>query len=246
MPLFLVALLNLFYCCYFPLLSILYELCAGVPLLIYWSLRGIPLGAAARRHNELYGRWVVRGSWPILRITVRGMERIPLDRPVVMVANHRSFADIFFCAFVPLHNFVVMVRSWPFRIPVLGRFMRLARYVDLERTPMAEVLDRLAPEYLAEGTSFLFFPEGHRSRDGRLQVFRSGAFRLAARYNLPVAPLCLQGTERLTRPPWPLLRPAHITIEALPLVDPSTLPEENRAMKLKRAVEDLYRAHLGE
>jgi len=238
--------LNLFYFCYLPILSILFELFVGLPLLGCMLARGAALDEAVRRQNQLYGRVVARGLWPLLRIRLSGRENVPRGRACVLVANHRSFADIFICSLAPVNRSMVMVRSWPFRLPLFGWFMRLGRYVDIERTPMSELLEDRAPPLVARGTAFLFFPEGHRSRDGRLQRFRSGAFRLAARHSLPVVPLIIQGSEGIAHRRWPLLQPARVTIRILPPVEPAALPEENRMMKLKRAVEDVYRTHLGE
>lgn len=244
---FLLPWLNLFYFCYLPILSVLFEACFGLPMLAYFCLvRGTTLAEAARRHNQIYGWVVVWGLWPLWRVRVTGKENAPRVRACVIVANHRSFADIFMCSVVPITRPMVMVRSWPFRLPVLGWFMRLARYIDLERMPMTELLEQCAPPLIRRETAFLFFPEGHRSRDGRLQRFRSGAFRLAAAHGLPVLPVVIRGSEQIAHARWPLLQPARVTIDILPLIETAALPGENRMMKLKRAVEEVYRAHLGE
>jgi 1-acyl-sn-glycerol-3-phosphate acyltransferase len=124
--------------------------------------------------------------------------------------------------------------------------MRMANYIDIERTHLDRPLGGLGGGLVARGCSFLFFPEGHRSRNGRLQRFRSGAFWVAAEYGLPIVPICLSGTERITAGRWPLLHPALVTMEALAPVQPSSFPPDNRALLMKREVENVFRKYFGE
>jgi 1-acyl-sn-glycerol-3-phosphate acyltransferase len=68
----------------------------------------------------------------------------------------------------------------------------------------------------------LIFPEGTRSRDGEIQPFKDGAFRLAIEKNCPVIPLVLDGTGR-TLPPrgWHIDRSADCSLSVLPAIDPA-------------------------
>lgn len=204
------------------------------------------LDNAMRCSNRLFGSLLVRISWPLIRIKCEGKENITSNLPCVVIVNHRSTADIFLSAFFTPGNTVVFVRSWPFKLWLIGWFMRRAGYIDVEKMNPNTFFKEEGRELFNRGVSFLFFPEGHRSRDGRLQPFRSGAFMTAVEFNLPVVPVCMTGTEKFLPMNDHLIRPAGINIDILPAVHPSSFPEEKRALKLKKHVESLVREHLHE
>jgi len=237
--------LNVVYVPYLLIVALSFGLFASMPALAWNWARGGRLGDTMRLNNQRFGAFILRMSGGLLRIRRRGLENMRGPGPCVIVVNHRSFADIFFCGLIPKSQIVVFVRSWPFRLWPLGWFMRAAEYVDLEREPLERWLERRGRELCARGVSFLFFPEGHRSRDGRLQRFRAGAFIVADALNLPLAPVCLSGTEAITRGGG-LIHPARITLEVLPAVQPDTLPAEGRALALRKEVERIYREYYHE
>ena len=237
---------RLFYLPYAIFFGLLYPFVFLPFLLIYRHLRRRgTIADSMRIHNQLYGRFMLAISRPFIRTEIHGCELVPSKGPCVIICNHRSSLDIFFCSVLPLFNINVSVRTWPFRIFLVGRFMRMAEYIDIESLSIEEVL-ATSRNLARAGVSFLFFPEGHRSRDGRLQRFRSGAFRVAAENDLPIVPVCLTETEKLlpfgTRLPFP----AKIRIEVLSPVFPSSLPYEKRALRLRRDIENRFREHLGE
>lgn len=124
--------------------------------------------------------------------------------------------------------------------------MRRAGYIDAEKMSPDNFFEGKGRELYEQGAAFLFFPEGHRSRDGRLHPFRSGAFLTAVEFNMPVVPVCMTGTEKFLSMNDPVIRPARINIDILPAVHPSSFPEERRAVKLKKYVESLVRERLNE
>jgi len=230
---------------YLFLFSILFE------FFIYWYLGFLGLGRRMkfddlmRIHNQLYGRFIIRILWPVVKLEKSGEENLPCCGPCMLVANHRSFCDIIFSAFIPIKNVVVFIRSWPFRLRIFGWYMRKAKYMDIESTTFPEALEKVHG-FFKRNLSFLFFPEGHRSPDGKLQPFHSGAFILAARFNMPVVPVCMKGTEKITLKKAPFIRPAKVHIHFLPPIHPSSFDEENRAYKLKKKAEQAFREYLGE
>jgi len=143
------TLLNLVYVSYLVIISIVYELISlfYVPWYVL-SGRG-QWDDAFRVHNWAYGRFVVKASWPYLRIRVHGAQNIPVKPPYVFVFNHRSFLDIFFSAMVPVGNQLVIVRSWVFGLKIFGWAMHLAKYLNIDKTTVEEcvlpVLSRGSP-----------------------------------------------------------------------------------------------------
>lgn len=215
-----------------------------VPMLLI--LKKGRLDDAIRLSNYLYGAFLIRMSWPVIRLSRSGKENLPKSASSVIVVNHRSTADMFFGPFFTTGNTTVFVRSWPFRLWGFGWFMRRAKYIDVEKMDMPRFIEGPGRDLCRCGVSFLVYPEGHRSRTGRLQPFQSGAFVMAAGLNIPVVPVCMTGTEVFLSMKDPIIRPTKVEIRILPPIEPSSFPEERRAIKLKKHVEDLIRVNLNE
>jgi 1-acyl-sn-glycerol-3-phosphate acyltransferase len=217
------------------------------PLLAAWTLVGIlifPVGfliwKVATRWSSgrimrcfvwIYGRgWMVLVS-PFVRFRREGFRGEKIRGPAILVVNHLSFFDTYCMAILPFSDVTFAVRSWPFRMFWYAGFMRLAGYLDVESMNWEENL--AASRRVLEKDGFLlFFPEGHRSRDGRLQRFYSGAFRLSRELDCPVIPLCLTGTDRLLPPGRLWLRPARITLRVLPPVKPTAFANHGEMRRL--------------
>lgn len=185
------------------------------PLVVGVALAaGLSRGQATRWFIWFYGRgWLVL-VWPFLRLTREGFSPGVGAAPCVLVVNHLSFFDTFFMGALPFYDVTFAVRSWPFKMLWFTPFMRLAGYLDVEGAGGEETLEACR-RILGLGGRVLFFPEGHRSRDGRLQRFHTGAFRIAAEAGVPVVPLCLTGTGRFLPPGRWWVAPSRVRLRAL-------------------------------
>ena len=192
---------------------------------------------AVRWFIWMYARCWAAGLRVFQPVQVTGMEQI-LPGPCIFVANHQSFFDPYCFGFLPEHNLVFTVRSWPFRIPFYGVFMYMAGYLNTETLGGEQFLQR-GVETLHSGAHVAVFAEGTRSRDGALKRFRAGAFELAARSGAPIVPLCINGTGAMLRPGSCLLRSAPIQITLLPPVWPSADVDDIAAVgELRRTVKE--------
>lgn len=134
---------------------------------------------------------------PLWRVQIEG--DLPEDprRPYVVVANHQSLVDIPVLCRLPWEMKWV-AKAELFRVPVVGWMLKLAHDIPvkrLDRGSRARALRR-AVAMLEQRCSVMFFPEGTRSPDGRVQRFTMGAFRLAIDAGVPVLPIAIDGTQR--------------------------------------------------
>jgi len=134
-------------------------------------------------------------SNPLWRERFHGRERLPWKGAAVLVANHLSLLDIL-VLYGLFRPFKWVSKAEMFRVPVVGWNMWINDYVSLQRGDRESIRRMMdhCRAHLARGTPVLLFPEGTRSRDGRLQPFKDGAFRLALDAGCPVVPIAVSGT----------------------------------------------------
>jgi 1-acyl-sn-glycerol-3-phosphate acyltransferase len=151
------------------------------------------------------GQWAMRVSRRILGIKVEasGLENIDPRTSYVFMANHESFLDgPLLEMLIPRAARVILKKSL-LRIPIVGIGMRFVGFVPVDRKGAQggkKSIERAARLMRERGYSFLVFPEGTRSRDGRLQAFRRGGFFLALASGAPILPITIRGTFELMPP----------------------------------------------
>lgn len=236
---------EILYSIYAIICSIIFECIFSVFILLPLFIRCGRLDESMRIKIWLYGQFMVRMFRPVLSVSVHGLENLVRDSSSVVVINHRSFTDAFLAPFHVVSNTAICVRAWPFRIPIMKYTMRLARYIDIESNSFDKVL-KISNDLAKIGTSFLLYPEGHRSKDGKVLRFQSGAFAIAVANDLPVIPVCMTGSDKIIRGSIPFLRPAIVEITIFPSIRGRDIPLEKRAKYLKRKSETIIREFLGE
>lgn len=136
-----------------------------------------------------------------LRIDVEtdGLGNIPRDEAAVLVSNHVSSLDILVLGAVLDVDYKWAAKRILFNVPFLGWHLRIAGHIPVDRSSgnAMRVLDRAFGKALGQGKYLLLFPEGTRSDTGELKPFRSGAFVTAIKYQAPVVPVVIEGTEAL-------------------------------------------------
>lgn len=164
-------------------------------------------------------------------------------RPYLFVANHRSLADVFLVALFPWEMKFLSKRS-VFRIPLLGWQMRVAGDIPLERgdRESAKQAIEAVRDRLARRLSVIVFPEGTRSADGTLGVFREGAFRLAIEMQVDVVPLAIAGTEMALPKHALVFQKTAATATVLPPVSVAGLRSEDAPRLAERVRGEIARA----
>lgn len=143
------------------------------------------------------------GGLSLFGLRAFGTSRVPRTGATVLAANHQTLLDPWLVGQCVDRRLVFLARETLFRVPLLGRLIRSLDAMPLPRESIApkqalEVSVRL----LEEGRALLLFPEGTRSRDGRLQPLRRGIVLLARRTGAPVVPVLVTGAFAL----WPRTR----------------------------------------
>ena len=168
------------------LVTFAYILILGPPVLIYAAIRGD--GDLVYRVGTLGARMAL---WLAgTRLEIHGLDQIPSDRPVVFMANHQSnFDPPALLAVLP--PVLVLVKKEFFRVPILGRAMVACGFILVDRRNREQALEAVEKgvQALKAGKSFLVYPEGTRSPDGRLQRFKKGVFVMAIRAGAPIVPI---------------------------------------------------------
>ena len=127
-----------------------------------------------------------------------GRSNIEKGAHYIVVANHQSLLDILaVLAAVPV-NFKFLAKKELFYVPFMGWSMAAAAYIPLDRGSHESGRKAMGKinAFLARKVSVLLFPEGTRSRDGKIQAFKSGAFKLARDNKVKILPVVVDGTGR--------------------------------------------------
>jgi 1-acyl-sn-glycerol-3-phosphate acyltransferase len=131
-----------------------------------------------------------------ISVAVQGAENVP-EGGCAYACNHQSLLDTLVLGATLPGDFKWAVKSSLLAIPFLGWHLRLAGHVRVDRggdkRAAVATIDRFA-QLLGRGKPLLVFPEGTRSKDGRIRKFRAGLFYAAVRAGVPVVPVALHGT----------------------------------------------------
>jgi 1-acyl-sn-glycerol-3-phosphate acyltransferase len=194
----------------------IYIVLVGPPLLIYSLLTG--------NVNPLY--WVgIRGVMFLVRcvgvrVRIKGAERIP-EGVCLFAANHTSTADAPAVVGAIPRRIAILLKKSLFRFPIVGQAFLLAHFIPVERGNREAAMESLekATEALRGGQSFLIYPEGTRSPDGRLQEFKKGAVVMAIRAGVPIVPIACSGAHRVMEKRSLIIHPREILVEFLEPID---------------------------
>jgi 1-acyl-sn-glycerol-3-phosphate acyltransferase len=182
---------------------------------------------------------------PLWRLRVHGRSLLPWRGPAVLVANHLSILDIL-VLYALFRPFKWVAKAELFRIPLIGWNMSMNDYVRIwrgDRESARRMMDHCR-RHLARGAPVLLFPEGTRSRDGRLQPFKDGAFRLAHEARCPVIPIAVYGTgDALPKHGLVLRQRMEASVRVLPPIAADGLPS---AESLRDAAQAALSAALAE
>jgi 1-acyl-sn-glycerol-3-phosphate acyltransferase len=163
-----------------------------------------------------------------VRVRVIGTERIPAG-PCLFAANHTSTLDAPAVVGAIPRRIAILLKESLFRFPIVGQSFRLAGFIPVERGHDSAIISlEKATASLRAGQSFLIYPEGTRSDNGRLQRFKKGAVVMAIKAGAPIVPVACSGAHLLMKKRSLILRPGEILVEFLQPIDPRGFSLEDR------------------
>jgi 1-acyl-sn-glycerol-3-phosphate acyltransferase len=154
--------------------------------------------------NGYFAHWCAR-MWSRLilttsgvRVAARGLERLEPGRTYVFVANHQSFFDIPILFWSLPYQLRIIAKESLGHIPFMGWHLRRTGHmlVDRKRPELTRII-QWASRLTSSGLSLIVFPEGTRSRDGRVARFKGVSFYIALEAGLPVVPLSVVGSRHV-------------------------------------------------
>ncbi len=192
------------------------------------GILGIPYCYLIQDIGPLYrvAMWIVRTGVTAagIQTEITGLDNVPAGRSCIFMCNHVSNLDPPVLLPALPGQSSVLLKSGLMKIPILGTAMRMAKFVPVERgsrRDAAQASVAAAGDALRSGLHILVFPEGTRSRDGRLSAFKKGPFFLAQQTQAPIVPVAISGTQTMMRKGSMAIAPGLARIEVLPPIDPS-------------------------
>jgi 1-acyl-sn-glycerol-3-phosphate acyltransferase len=155
-------------------------------------------GKKAYRINQFW-TWIILRVGGI-RLSIDGLENIDPQRSYIFVVNHQSNIDIpVLVQALPGFQLRWIAKKELLHVPFFGWAMWATKHVTIDRSDPQDAVKSLilAKARLGAGISLVVYPEGTRSRDGRLQRFKKGGFLLAVQANTPIVPVTVRGSARV-------------------------------------------------
>ena len=206
-----------------------------VCMLLFWAaslpvaaLIGFPWTYLTKDINFLY-RSCMFAAWTGVRIAgvkvkTVGLEKIDPARTYIFMSNHISNLDPPITLPLIPRRTSVMVKKELFKVPILGRIMRIGSLVPVDRgnrdagiTAVRDAVEAIR----IQGLNMTIYVEGKRSFDGRLLPFKKGPFYLAEECKVPIVPITISGTEEVMPKARFGIRPGVVTVQFHDAIEPS-------------------------
>ncbi len=222
---------------------------------VWTSAFGVMIGsslvsvlAAPFRSPVEQSLWSAKAFSRVLRltrsnVTVHYDDAFDRERSSVFCFNHVNLLDAHTaCETIP-QPFVGLMLAWHFKVPGYGWMMKATHGIPVHprsagRTDelIAEARDRVE-----KGLSILVFPEGHRTRDGKVGPYKRGMFFLARSAQIPIVPVAVRGMYEVNRKGSALFSPGEVSVYVGPQIEAADLDDEGvsqLAADVQRAVAD--------
>ena len=182
-----------------------------------------------------YGVWITG-----VRVTIEGLDRFDHSRSYIFMTNHISNLDPpIQIPLIPKRT-SVMVKKELFKVPILGRAMRMGSLVPVDRGNREAGIEAVnaAKAVISQGLNMTIYVEGKRSFDGKLLPFKKGPFYLAMECGVPVIPMTIVGTHYAMPKARFAIKPGKVKVIFHEPIDPKEFGTREGLMEKVRAVID--------
>ncbi len=171
-------------------------------------------------------------------LRIEGKENIVPKKSYVIVANHNTLYDIPMVHFLKI-NFRWVSKREVLKIPIFGLVLAMQHSILIRRGDPSSARKMIAKgvKLLGDGVSVAIFPEGTRSKDGRVGEFKAGAFIMAKSADVEVLPVMLYGSRDLLTQK--KIKPVKLRLKVLPPVK-----IEGKVSQFSKELNDLYKKEL--
>ena len=190
--------------------------------------------------------WAPAGLWLCgVRLEVAAPHGFP-EGPAIYASNHESAIDIWtLFRVIPRNGLRFVAKQELFRIPIFGWYLKLARFVPVDRGNRTRALASLqrAGRIVRGGTSLIVFPEGTRSPDGRVQPFKKGPFVVAMEAGVPIVPIAVSGAAALNPKGRLAVSPGLVRVAVGAPLTPRDFSDKTALLReVRRRIIELHRA----
>ena len=188
--------------------------------LISFILRLIP--CCPKKKKYLFHWLFSKLTWFLIYINFLSPKKIinpegeDFSRPAIIIANHQSHIDLMLMMLLS-PKVLILTNRRNYTHPFYGKALQYADFLpsDIGYDQIAEDLKKL----IADGYSFMIFPEGHRNDDGTIRRFHKGAFYLAEKLQIDILPIIIHGQNQLLKKSEFFLKRGTIVTKFLPRID---------------------------
>lgn len=179
------------------------------------------------------------------KISIIGEENIPKDRAVLFVGNHQSIYDILILLAYVKQPIAFIAKIELAKIPILSTWMKYMNCIFIDRNDVRQSLRVInqGAENLKKGYSYVIFPEGTRTVDGKLEEFKPGSFKLAIKAGAPIVPFTFIDSYKIMSKDRFSLNKANVKLVFLPPVYVENIDKKD-TKRLADDVRDIIKSEL--
>jgi len=166
-----------------------------------------------------------------LRGRIYGAKKVPMEGPLIVVANHASNFDpplVSNCVSRPVS---FMAKESLFKVPVFAPAIRAYGAYPVKRGAADRSAIRSAMAQLEQGWAVGIFLQGVRTPNGRISDPKLGAALIAAKAQVPLLPVCLWGTEKILKKGNAVPKPVPVTVRVGEAIAPPPSSKDKAALK---------------
>jgi 1-acyl-sn-glycerol-3-phosphate acyltransferase len=192
-------------------------------------------GTVYSRLSQVWARttlWVSGCS-----VETHGADNLKEGEPAIVASNHVSWFDVLALASVLPLPFYFVAKKELELVPIFGQAWQIAGHISIDRGNREKAvrsLRKAGERVRAENGLVVIYPEGTRSRTGRLQPLKKGTFFLAKETGLPIVPVIVTGSFDIMRPDTFTVRPATIHLWFEPPIETAGMTEQDIPAVMER------------